>query len=139
MESWIALVSAVLGFLGAGSSVVTFILFRKQSVRIKNAEAFEKEVSALRGEIEALKADLKFEREQREKDKELIIRVEDDNSALHAENRTLEIKNAKNKKAINQAYGCSFCNESSNCPVLMQRKKNEDEYLRELQNEEERR
>lgn len=133
MEAWISIVSAVLGFLATGSSIVTFILYRKQSVRIKNAEAFEKEVAALRSEIDALKESLKFEREQREKDKEIIVRIETDNTKLHSENGTLEIKNARNKKAINQAYSCGFCQDTANCPVLLQRKKNEEEYLIELQ------
>lgn len=133
MGDLISLLGIIFGFLGGGSALMTWLLYRRQSERIKNAEAFEKEVSALRSEIEELRKSVEFERKQREQDKEIISKLEIINTQLHAESNTLEIKNARNKKAINSAYGCTFCHDSSNCPVLKQRQQNEDDYLRELQ------
>lgn len=130
---WYNILSIVLTFLGSGSAVVTWLLYRKQSVRIKNAEAFEREVEALRHEIEELRASVEFERSQREKDKELLAKADALNRQLRSEFNNVEIKNAKNKSALNKAYECTFCPDSSLCPALKQRKKNEDEYLVELQ------
>lgn len=125
--------SALIGFLGGGSALVTLILYRKQSVRIKNAEAYEKEVGVLRVEIAELRKSIEFERQQREQDKKVIASLELLNTQLHGEKNTLEIKKAKNKRAINQSYKCTYCNDVAMCPVLIQVQKNEEEYLSSLQ------
>lgn len=54
---------------------------------------------------------------------------------LSQEKHTLEVKNSKNKSAMNKAYSCEHCSEVSLCPVLMQRAANEEEYLKSLNHE----
>lgn len=132
MAEWLAIVSIVLNLLLGGGVVTTFVLYRKQSVRIKNAEAFEHEVNVLRNEIDELRKSLDFERRQREEDKKVIARVELLNTTLYHDKSSLEIKNALYKKAMNRAYECTFCTESGKCPVLQQRKYNEDNELKTL-------
>lgn len=133
MLDFVSVLGVVFGFLGSGSAVLTWVVYRKQSLRIKNAEAYEKEVDVLRKEIAELRNAIEFERKQREADREVIVRLELLNSELRDKNDVAEIKNARNKKALNKAYECEFCPDSSKCPALVQRKRNEDEYLRELQ------
>ncbi|MBQ5596360.1 MAG: hypothetical protein IIU75_04715, partial [Rikenellaceae bacterium] len=82
MENWVAIVSLIFNLLLGGGVVTTFLLYRKQSVRIKNAEAFSAEVAVLRAEVEELRKSLDFERRQREEDKKTITRVEALNTAL---------------------------------------------------------
>lgn len=132
METWVAIVSLIFNLLLGGGVVTTFLLYRKQSVRIKNAEAFSAEVAVLRAEVEELRKSLDFERRQREEDKKIIARVEALNSSLYLDKNGLEIKNALYKKAMNRAYECTFCGDSSKCPVLIQRKHNDDNELRSL-------
>lgn len=132
MEAWVSIVSIIFNLLLGGGVITTFLLYRKQSVRIKNAEAFSAEVAVLRAEVEELRNSLEFERKQREEDKKIIARVEALNSALFNDKNGLEIKNALRKKAINRAYECEFCPDSSKCPVLIQRKFNDDNELKTL-------
>lgn len=127
-----AIVSLIFNLLLGGGVVTTFLLYRKQSVRIKNAEAFSAEVAVLRAEVEELRKSLDFERRQREEDKKIIARVEALNSSLYLDKNGLEIKNALYKKAMNRAYECTFCADSSKCPVLIQRKHNDDNELKSL-------
>ena len=130
--SLVSILSLVFGFLGSGSAFMTWLLYRGQSVRIKNAEAYEQEVNALRTEIEELRKAIEFERNERKKDGELITKLGLLNRELHDRNFVSEIKNAKNKGAINKAYECPHCPDSKLCPVLQQRKRNEEEYLAEV-------
>lgn len=132
MENWVAIVSIIFNLLLGGGVVTTFLLYRKQSVRIKNAEAFSAEVAVLRAEVEELRKSLDFERKQREEDKKIIAKVEALNTALFHDKNGLEIKNALYKKAMNRAYECTFCPDSSKCPVLIQRKHNDDNELKSL-------
>lgn len=132
MAEWISIISVIFNLLLGGGVVTTFILYRKQSVRIKNAEAFAQEVNVLRSEIDELRKSLEFERRQREEDKKVIARVELLNTQLFNDKSSLEIKNALYKKAMNRAYECTFCSESGKCPVLLQRKHNEDNELKTL-------
>lgn len=132
MAEWISIISVIFNLLLGGGVVTTFILYRKQSVRIKNAEAFAQEVNVLRSEIDELRKSLEFERKQREEDKKVIARIELLNTQLFNDKSSLEIKNALYKKAMNRAYECTFCSESGKCPVLIQRKHNEDNELKTL-------
>lgn len=132
MENWVAIVSLIFNLLLGGGVVTTFLLYRKQSVRIKNAEAFSAEVAVLRAEVEELRKSLDFERRQREEDKKIIAKVEALNTALFHDKSSLEIKYALRKKATNRAYECTLCPDSSKCPVLIQVKYNDDNELKSL-------
>lgn len=132
MENWVAIVSLIFNLLLGGGVVTTFLLYRKQSVRIKNAEAFSAEVAVLRAEVEELRKSLEFERRQREEDKKIIVTLETLNTSLFHDKSGLEIKYALRKKATNRAYECTFCPDSSKCPVLMQVKYNDDNELKSL-------
>lgn len=132
MENWVAIVSLIFNLLLGGGVVTTFLLYRKQSIRIKNAEAFSAEVAVLRNEVDELRKSLDFERRQREEDKKIIARIEALNSTLYFDKNNLEIKNSLNKKAMNRAYECTFCRDSGKCPVLVQRKHNDDNELKTL-------
>lgn len=132
MENWVAIVSLIFNLLLSGGVVTTFLLYRKQSVRIKNAEAFSAEVAVLRAEVEELRKSLEFERRQREEDKKVIVTLETLNTSLFHDKSGLEVKYALRKKATNRAYECTFCPDSSKCPVLMQVKYNDDNELKSL-------
>jgi biopolymer transport protein ExbB/TolQ len=132
MENWVAVVSLIFNLLLSGGVVTTFLLYRKQSVRIKNAEAFASEVEVLRSEVKALQESVEFERKQREEDKKIIVTLETLNTSLFHAKSGLEVKYALRKKATNRAYECTFCPDSSKCPVLMQVKYNDDNELKSL-------
>lgn len=111
--------------------MTTWVLYRKQSVRIKNAEAFQHEVEVLRKEIDELRKSLDFERKQREEDKKVISTVEGLNAHLYEAKNTLQIKVAQQKKALNRAFECMFCEDVAECPVMKQRRYNDDNELKE--------
>lgn len=54
MSDFTTVLSLILGFLGGGGALVTYMLYRKQLKRFKNAEAVEKEVATLRSAIAAM-------------------------------------------------------------------------------------
>lgn len=125
-----------------GTALITLLMYRKQQKRFKTAEAFEKEVQALAGTVSAQDGaietlqkqvawqDVRIEAMQKTiNEKDVYI------GSISLDKHTLEIKHAKNKSAINKAYECAFCPNSSDCPVLKQRAYNEEEYLKNIQRE----
>ncbi len=54
MSDFTTVLSLIFGFLGGGGALVTYMLYRKQLKRFKNAEAVEKEVATLRSAIAAM-------------------------------------------------------------------------------------
>lgn len=64
MEIWVAVASGIFALLGGGGVVVSWMLFRKQSKRIKNAEADSAETKADAYEFEYLKERLIFAEQQ---------------------------------------------------------------------------
>lgn len=117
-----------------GTAFYSLFLFRKQQGRFKNAEAFEKEVTALKQTIQTMQQQVEWQEKRLSEMQKLIINKESYIATLTADKSTLEVKHAKNKSAINRAYGCPFCDTPANCPVLMQRAQNEDEYLKRIEN-----
>lgn len=70
MEKWTAIIGAVLTLLGTGGIAVSWLLFRKATTRIKNAEADKAETQANVAEFEYLRERIKFDDQQLlEKDK----------------------------------------------------------------------
>lgn len=132
MSDFTTVLSLILGFLGGGGALVTYMLYRKQLKRFKNAEAVEKEVATLRSAIAAMEQNQKWYEERLASLQKLLLEKESYVEVLSKDKNLLEIKHSKNKSAINKAYECSFCPDTSKCPVLIQRSKNEDEYLRTL-------
>lgn len=132
MSDFTTVLSLILGFLGGGGALVTYMLYRKQLKRFKNAEAVEKEVATLRSAIAAMEQNQKWYEERLASLQKLLLEKESYVEVLSKDKNFLEIKHSKNKGAINKAYECSFCPDTSKCPVLIQRSKNEDEYLRTL-------
>lgn len=134
MSDFTTVLSLILGFLGGGGALVTYMLYRKQLKRFKNAEAVEKEVATLRSAIAAMEQNQKWYEERLASLQKLLLEKESYVEVLSKDKNFLEIKHSKNKGAINKAYECSFCPDTSKCPVLIQRSKNEDEYLKTLTN-----
>lgn len=54
---WLQIISIVFGVLGGSGALVTYLLYSKQLKRFKNAEAFEKEVQALKAAMSVGAAD----------------------------------------------------------------------------------
>lgn len=117
----------------AGSTTfITLFMYRKQTARTKNAEAFDKEVTALRVTVETLQKQVEWQAKQ-------IIEVQSQVAAkdvhitqITREKHVLEIKHAKNKSAINCAYECTNRIAPDKCPVLLARAKNELDYVTEI-------
>ena len=131
MSDFTTVLSLIFGFLGGGGALVTYMLYRKQLKRFKNVE---KEVATLRSAITAMEQNQKWYEERLSSLQKLLLEKESYVEVLSKDKNLLEIKHSKNKGAINKAYECSFCPDTSKCPVLIQRSKNEDEYLKTLTN-----
>lgn len=112
-----------------GTSFITMVIFRKQTRRLKDAEVSEKEVSTLRSVVETLKTQMDWMNDRITSLQSMITNKDSIIEQLNIDKNTLEIKNAKNKGAINKALSCIYCSTQSLCPVLVQRKVHEDEYL----------
>ena len=128
---WTIITSAISIICGS-STIVTFIIYRKQQKRFKTAEAFEKEVIALRATVEILQNQVTFLDKRTNNMQELVISKDAYIGQLSQQKHPREIKHAKNKSAINKAYDCGHCSDISSCPVLKQRAANEEAYLNEL-------
>jgi TolA-binding protein len=126
------IITTIVSILAGSSTVVTFVLYRKQQKRFKTAEAFEKEVDALKNTVETMRQQLQFYDGRLTEMQKLVVGKDVYISQLSQEKHTLEVKNSKNKSAMNKAYGCEHCSDISLCPVLMQRAANEEEYLKSL-------
>ena len=119
--------------LTGGTAFYTFIMYRQQAKRFKTAEAFEKEVTALKSTIEGLQKQIEFQEGRLNEMQKTLVNKDAYIVTLTADKSVLEVKHAKNKSAINRAYGCSFCDSVANCPVLQQRALNEEEYLKRIE------
>lgn len=117
-----------------GTAFYTFVMYRQQAKRFKTAEAFEKEVTALQSAMSGLQDQIRFQEQRLNEMQKTLINKDAYINTLSADKNLLEIKHAKNKGAINTAYGCNFCQKPSECPVLMQRARNEEEYLKHIEN-----
>lgn len=122
----------VIALLCGSTTIVTFILYRKQQKRFKTAEAFEKEVIALRGTMETLQNQITFQAGRIDEMQKLVISKDMYIEQLSSEKHIIEVKHAKNKSAINTAYACTYCKDKSECPVLKKRAENEEAYLKEI-------
>lgn len=131
MMDW-TVISSVITALAASSTLITYILYRKQQKRFKTAEAFEKEVEALKVTVSTMREQLQFYDGRLNEMQKMVIGKDVYVSQLSEEKHTLEVKNSKNKSAINKAYSCEHCSDISSCPVLKQRAANEEEYLNSL-------
>ena len=120
----------VLTLISGSTTGISLFMYRRQSRRFKNAEAFEKEVAALSSTVENLKSQISFYDERLNKLQELIVNKDVYIGVISEEKNALEIKHARNKSAINRAYACGYCSDLKDCPVLKQRTKNEEEYLK---------
>lgn len=119
--------------LTGGTAFYTFIMYRQQAKRFKTAEAFEKEVNALKSTIEGLQKQIEFQENRLNEMQKTLVNKDAYIGTLTADKSVLEVKHAKNKSAINRAYGCNFCDSAANCPVLQQRALNEEEYLKRIE------
>ena len=129
---WTVIITTLISVVCGGSSIVTLIIYRKQQKRFKTAEAFEKEVDALKNTVETMRQQLQFYDGRLTEMQKLVVGKDAYISQISQEKHTLEVKNSKNKSAMNKAYGCVHCSDVSLCPVLMQRTANEEEYLKLL-------
>lgn len=127
--NWILLAFST---VSGATAFITLFMFRKQQKRFKTAEAFEKEVTALQASVTLMQGQIKFLNDSLVDTQKLVIEKDAYIGTLSTDKHVLEIKHAKNKSAINQAYSCTFCDDKAACPVLMQRAKNEEAYLKEI-------
>jgi hypothetical protein len=72
MEHWAVIIGAILTLLGTGGIAVSWLLFRKATTRIKNAEADKAETQANVTEFEYLRKRIEFD-DQQLLDKDKII------------------------------------------------------------------
>ena len=120
-----------------GTIITNGFIFRKQSrrlkeaeVRIKEAEAKAKEFDALKDTIEQLKKSVDFYDKQFDRMKEMISKKDVAITKLSDEKCEVQKANEKNKRAINKAISCEFVPENEDCPVLAQKKKDEQNNTR---------
>lgn len=132
MANWLQIISLLFGLLGGGGAFVTYLLYSKQMKRIKSAEASEKEITNIRAGLDVMRDQISFQAGQIAALQKALIERETDNETLRKEKHVLEVKNSKNKSAMNKAYECKFCPDTSKCIVLIQRKQNEEDYLKTL-------
>lgn len=126
------ILTTIITVLAGSSTIVTYLLYRKQQKRFKTAEAFEKEVDALKNTVETMRQQLLFYDGRLTEMQKLVVGKDVYIKQLSQEKHTLEIKNSKNKSAMNKAYSCEHCSDISLCPVLIQRAANDEEYLKSL-------
>ena len=122
-----------LGLVFIVGTVANAFIFRRQSHRIKDAEARIKEAQAQTKEVEVLKKAfeemekrIKFYDEQFERMKGMMVSKDTAIVQLSTEKCEAQKENEKNKRAINKAHSCSFIPENEDCPVLAQKKKDEE-------------
>lgn len=133
-DAILQIVLGVLTVISSGSAIVIGLMFRKQTARVKNAEAVEKEVQALRGTVVSLQKQQEFYEKRLEAMQKLIIDKDNYIAVISHDKEVVEIKHAKNKSAINRAHECEFCKgDTAKCPVLAQRMRNEEEYLQSIE------
>lgn len=133
-DAILQIILGVLTVISSGSAIVIGLMFRKQTARIKNAEAVEKEVQALRGTVVSLQKQQEFYEKRLEAMQKLIIDKDNYIAVISHDKEVVEIKHAKNKSAINRAHECEFCKgDTAKCPVLAQRMRNEEEYLQSIE------
>ena len=102
-----------LSILFGSSSILTVILFARQSKRIKNAEAFSKEVEALKETVETLREEVRF-------DKERISQLQKEVLDLTSRRRkTLE----NLYQLLRTARTCPYIEHPDKCPVLAENSK----------------
>lgn len=128
-------ITTILSIIAGSSTFITIILYRRQQKRFKTAEAFEKEVVALKTTVEVMQHQLTFYDGRLSEMQKLVVGKDAYISQLSKDKTTLEIKNSKNKSAMNRAYSCHYAPETGECPVIKQRMKNDELYLRQLNKE----
>lgn len=97
MDYLVQIILACIGVIGGGSSVVMWVMFRKQTARIKNAEAVEKEVQSLRSTVDALQQQQEFYEKRLKAMQELIIGKDNYIEIISHDKLVLEVKHAKIK------------------------------------------
>lgn len=127
------IISGIFSIVGGGSALFTFLYYRKQEKRLKNAEAVETEVATLRATVETLQKNQEFYEQRLSVLQSLIIEKDTYISTLSTDKHVLEVKHARNKSAINAAYGCELRENKADCPVLRCRTRNEEEYLKRIE------
>lgn len=130
---WLQIISIIFGVLGGSGALVTYLLYSKQLKRFKNAEAFEKEVQALKAAMSVLEQQITFQAGQITSLQQSYAARDTEAKQLERSLHICEVKNSKNKSVISQAYECTFCPDTSKCPVILQRVRNEQEYLKALE------
>lgn len=121
--------TSLISLIFGSSTIVTYGLYRKQQKRLRTAEAFAKEVEALKSTINAMQQQMQYYEGRLTEMQKLIIGKDTYIAQISQDRHTLEIKNAKNKSAINKAYGCVYRSDTHACPVLTQRISNEKDFF----------
>lgn len=90
-----------------GTSLYTLVLYRRQTKRFKDAEAFEKEVKALEAALNVMREQIEFCQTQIETLQK---------SVLHKDGRISHLNGV-----IVAAHNCSHITNVTECPVLVKK------------------
>ena len=132
---WIDLIKWIAGIIFGGGfvTVVGWFVFFKQNKRLKNAEAEAKELENMNVKIAMLENMMASQVKRMDTLQQDVATYYERNRALQNELSLSELKRQKNKNCIAQAESCNHIADPSECPVIIQRKKHEAEYLKMLE------
>ena len=126
-------VGGIFTLLGGGSALLSWYYNRKQNRRLLEAEAAVAEYARTASEITSLRAQMVFYEERLAALQKMVESKDGYIQVLSHDKDVLEIKHAKNKSVINKAHECEICDDLTKCPVLRQRKINDDAYAAQLE------
>jgi hypothetical protein len=130
-EIIITIITGIIGLVGGGGIMSLFLVKSKKKISFE--EGVEKEISNLRliietskQEIQSLKSSVTDLYQQLGNRDAMIVQ-------LREEKNILEIKHHLNKSCINKGLSCEH---SSVCPVILAKKKNDDDYSLKIRSNE---
>jgi len=138
METLVTFFTEIWQWIFGAGGLVSIFLYYRQTRRLKTAEAKSAEIEAVQKVIDSLQKRLDDQEMQIEKlqfrldGKDSIIQAKDEIIGhLHTEKNILTLKYNQKKGAINCAFECEKA-RCGGCPVLIELKKIEDDYLSKL-------
>lgn len=133
-NSALTIVISLLTTIFGATNFFTFVAYRKEKRRGMQVETVSSEVTTLRATIDTMKSTVDWLNSRIDEMQKLIVSKDVYISELTKDKITLEIKNSKNKTAIHRALSCDYCNSTKTCPVLIQQREHDEEYLKRIEN-----
>ena len=131
MAQWVEIISQILG-AGGVLGFVSWVLFFKESKRLKAAEASKDELANLNTTLESLQKQVEFQGKQIDRLHEELEEERKLRALSYRQMNELQKKYNLKKLAINSAFSCDA---QRNCPVLIKLKEIEENYLKANNNE----